>query len=117
MAELAAAVLKLAEAVVDHVPAQTLALGHKGCCAHTIPMNKCVAKRKDEKRGKQVGAWKEDVAEAVPGAAAVDEGAKDGAATGPVGCGTPMPLGRWCAKLQRSPYVQNPVVAQLRQTL
>lgn len=71
----------------------------------------------DEKRGKQVGAWKEDVAEAVPGAAAVGEGVKDGAATGPVGCGTPMPLGRWCAKLQRSPYVQNPVVAQLRQTL
>lgn len=47
MAELAAAVLKLAEAVVDHVPAQALALGHKGCCAHTIPMNKCVAKKKE----------------------------------------------------------------------
>ena len=67
--------------------------------------------------GKLDGTWKDDVGAAAPGAAA-GEGVKGGGADrGPAACGAPMLLGMWCAKLQRSPYVQKPVVAQLRQTL
>ena len=65
-------------------------------------------------RCKHDGTWKDDVAAAaVPEGAVVEEGVKDA----PAVCWVPMLLGMWCAKLQRSPYVQNPVVAQLRQTL